>query len=192
MSNNTEYIQEDEIDLRELFKTIWDKKVFIAVFTTLITLVSIVFVFFKNPTPIYKGSLLVEIGYIQSENFGEQLIENPNNLSKIISTNFNVQSSSPKKTNSLIEISSQSTNKEKIKDNINKAYAYVLEKHLDKSKFYSNTIMTKKIGDVKISNNPINQPKKKLIVIVSFVTAFILSIFLVFFMQFVKSIKNQI
>lgn len=23
------YIQEDEIDLRELFKTIWDKKVFI-------------------------------------------------------------------------------------------------------------------------------------------------------------------
>ena len=27
------YLQEDEIDLRELFKIIWDKKVFIVVFT---------------------------------------------------------------------------------------------------------------------------------------------------------------
>jgi LPS O-antigen subunit length determinant protein (WzzB/FepE family) len=34
------YLQEDEIDLRELFKTIWDKRFFIIIFTFIITLIS--------------------------------------------------------------------------------------------------------------------------------------------------------
>ena len=46
--------------------------------------------------------------------------------------------------------------------------------------------MTKQIGDIKISNEEINKPKKALIVSISFVTAFILSIFLAFLIDFVK------
>lgn len=46
--------------------------------------------------------------------------------------------------------------------------------------------MTKQIGDIEISNEQINKPKKALIVSVSFVTAFILSIFLAFLIDFVK------
>jgi uncharacterized protein involved in exopolysaccharide biosynthesis len=47
--------------------------------------------------------------------------------------------------------------------------------------------MTKQIGGgVSILDTPINQPKKKLIVAVAFVTGFILSIFLVFFLKFIK------
>ena len=33
-------LNEDEIDLRELFKTIWDKRFFIIIFTFIITLIS--------------------------------------------------------------------------------------------------------------------------------------------------------
>ena len=51
--------------------------------------------------------------------------------------------------------------------------------------------MTKQIGDIQIDNNPINKPKKLLIVVVSFVSGFILSIFLIFFMQFVNSIRKE-
>ncbi|WP_323644802.1 Wzz/FepE/Etk N-terminal domain-containing protein [Aliarcobacter butzleri] len=32
---NQKYLQEDEIDLRELFKTLWKHKIFILVFTSM-------------------------------------------------------------------------------------------------------------------------------------------------------------
>jgi len=46
------------------------------------------------------------------------------------------------------------------------------------------------IGKIMINDYPI-KPKKKLIVIVAFVTGLILSIFLVFFLQFIKSSKEE-
>ena len=45
-------------------------------------------------------------------------------------------------------------------------------------------------GKVLMQDNPI-KPKKKLIVIVSFITSFILAIFLVFFIEFIKSFKEK-
>ena len=57
--------------------------------------------------------------------------------------------------------------------------------------FYKNKIMTKQIGDIKISEEAINKPKTALIVTVAFITGFILSIFLVFFIQFIQSIKKE-
>jgi len=49
---------------------------------------------------------------------------------------------------------------------------------------------TKIIGKIKTKNHPI-KPKKKLIIIVAFITAFILSIFLVFFIEFVKGFEEE-
>ena len=54
------YLQEDEIDLRELFKTILDKKVFIVIFTLVITILAAIYAY--NKTPIYEAKALVEIG----------------------------------------------------------------------------------------------------------------------------------
>ena len=48
-------LNEDEIDLRELFKTIWDKRFFIIIFTFIITLISFIYVLLKNPTPAKIG-----------------------------------------------------------------------------------------------------------------------------------------
>ncbi len=320
MSNNTEYIQEDEIDLRELFKTIWDKKVFIAVFTTIITLASIVFVLSK--TPIYEAKVLVEIGsyklyYNNSNSNSRVLIDDVNQLSKklnilFIETKKNVKEKEseiinitvPKGQTTFIEITSNALNNKLATKEIKGVIEYIRNKHQiilddvrDRRELKINNIDRKisnikkneiKILDDKISlqQETINQysnqlkqidknlrkiensnpslaalklmekrdlsnfilnsniqlmdnknkkdelitttlteleeeknlikslllahnyknseivgqiitndypikPKKKLIVVVSFVTAFILSIFLVFFMQFIRSMKED-
>ena len=185
-----EYL-EDEIDLRELFQTIWNRRKFIVIFTLLITLVSLLYVFFKNPTPIYQGKAYIEIGEIQSKEFGQRLLDNPSNLGAILELEFDVNPSIPKRTNNLLEISSNNTNKEIIKENLQKSIKFILNRHQEKAKFYEDIIMSKQIGEILINNKPINTPKKRLIVVVSFVTAFILSIFIVFFMAFISGIKNE-
>jgi len=46
------------------------------------------------------------------------------------------------------------------------------------------------VGSIITNDYPI-KPKKKLIVVVAFVTGFILSIFIVFFLEFIKGIKEE-
>ena len=57
---------------------------------------------------------------------------------------------------------------------------FIITKHENDTSFYKNKIMTKQIGDIKISEEAIND-KKALILTVTFITGFIFSIFLVFF-----------
>ena len=184
---------EDEIDLRELIKTLWIYKYLILIFTSFITILSIIYVLQKNPTPIYKGSLYMEIGTIQDKNFQPVIIENVNDLAYILNLEFDVKAVVPKEVSinkylqtKLIEISFENEDKNKIRETLEKIKDYVIEKHKKDTKYYENIIMTKQIGDIKISNEEINKPKKALIVAISFVTAFILSIFLAFLIDFVK------
>ena len=67
-----------------------------------------------------------------------------------------------------------------------------LNRHNSKIKLYEKFIETKKIGEISISNQPINLPKKKLIVIVSFVSGLILSFFLVFLLNFITSFRDNL
>jgi uncharacterized protein involved in exopolysaccharide biosynthesis len=183
---------EDEIDLRDLFKTIWDKRIFVLVFTFLVTLISFVYIFFKNPIPIYQGKAYIEIGQIQSQNFGQSFLDTTDNLAEVLSLELKVdaEGKSNKSTN-LLEITSNNKDKQIIKNNLESSIAFILNRHKEKAKFYENVIMSKQIGDITISDQAINKPKKTLIVVVSFVTGFILSIFLVFFIQFIKSISKE-
>ena len=184
---------EDEIDLRELIKTLWIYKYLILIFTSFITILSIIYVLQKNPTPIYKGSLYMEIGTIQDKNFQPVIIENASDLAYILNLEFDVKAVVPKEVSinkylqtKLIEISFENEDKNKIRETLEKIKDYIVEKHKKDTKYYENIIMTKQIGDIKISNEEINKPKKALIVAISFVTAFILSIFLAFLIDFVK------
>ena len=53
-SNNTQYIEEDEIDLRELFATIYKHKFFIAIFVTVITTLTVLYTLSKpNEYKVY-------------------------------------------------------------------------------------------------------------------------------------------
>ena len=186
------YLTEDEIDLKELFKTIWDKRLFIILFTSIITVISLIYVYFKNPTPIYQGKVYIEIGKIHSESIGiGGELDLSADLAEILKLKFNAEVNIPKKTESILEISFNNKDKDIIKTNLEAILSYVLSRHEEKAKFYKNVTMTKQINDIKINEEAINKPKKKLIVGVSFITAFILSIFLIFFIQFIRDLKSD-
>ena len=190
---NTQRYEEDEIDLRELFRTLMDNKLKIVIITSVITILSVIYVFTKNPIPIYKGEVMVEVGVGVGvgENKSQVYFDNTNNLKSIIEQKFSSSVTIPKRTNNILLISSSNTNKEKIKATLKEVVSFIIKKHTEKLKLYDKYIMTKQIGDIKINNTPINKVKKKLIVIVAFVTGLILSIFLVFFLEFIKGFKEE-
>lgn len=83
---NQKYLQEDEIDLKELFKTLWKYKIFILVFTFVTTILSIIYVSLKTPT--YQVTALVELGSYKTESDQDIIIDNADNLSKKLTTIF--------------------------------------------------------------------------------------------------------
>ncbi|RXJ90587.1 hypothetical protein CRV01_05385 [Arcobacter sp. CECT 8983] len=202
MPENREYISEDEIDLRELLKTLWSYKKFIIILTSLTTIFSIVYVMLLNPKPIYKGSLLIKIGEIKTQSSLE-LIDNPYNLKYLIESEYNIEQTPKKKTetgievsiprsaNSLIVINAKYYSKTDIKDKIENIYNDLVKNQKEKLKMYSEFISTKKIGSIKIEEDSINKPNKKLIVLVTFLFGFIFSIILVFFLKFIKDMKKK-
>ena len=163
---------------RELFKTILDKRFFIIIFTFIITLISFIYVLLKNPTPVYEGILSVQIGDIQSENFGNEIIETPQNLSYILEVEFKVNPNIAKGTTSILEIKYSNEDKARIKTILEDVKNFIITKHENDTSFYKNKIMTKQIGDIKISEEAIND-KKDLILTVTFITGFIFSIFFI-------------
>ncbi|WP_141054030.1 Wzz/FepE/Etk N-terminal domain-containing protein [Aliarcobacter cryaerophilus] len=193
-------LNEDEIDLRELFKTIWDKRFFIIIFTFIITLISLIYVLLKNPTPVYEGKIYFEMGEMKGETYGSKLIENTNDLASLINITFNENPSFSKEENpnallkkdttKILEITYFGENKDNIKNKLEKIKEFIMVRHQKLSNFYDIAVQTKQIGDIKISEEAIND-KKSLIVTVAFITGFILSIFLVFFIQFIQSIKKE-
>ena len=185
------YIQEDEIDLRELFKTLWDKKIFILIITFLATICGVIYVLVKNPIPIYEGKVLLEIGEIQHQNGGSSYFDTSSNLAEILRIRYDVQSSVPKGTTKLLEITIANVDKQVIQNNLEKSIQYVMQRHTEKAKFYENYIMTEQLSAIYINPEAINKQKKELIITVAFVTGFILSIFLVFFMQFIQNFRGE-
>ena len=169
----------------------YHKRFFIIIFTFIITLISFIYVLLKNPTPVYEGILSVQIGEIQSENFGNKIIETPQNLSYILEVEFKVNPNIAAGTTSILEIKYSNEDKARIKTILEDVKNFIITKHENDTLFYKNKIMTKQIGDIKISEEAINKPKKALIVTVAFITGFILSIFLLFFIQFIQSIKKE-
>ncbi|OCL82745.1 Wzz/FepE/Etk N-terminal domain-containing protein [Arcobacter porcinus] len=84
--NNRNIIQEDEIDLRELFLTLWKNKVFIVVITAIITILAGIYAYTK--TPIYEAKALIEIGEYRLNNTSKASIDNANTLEKKLTTLF--------------------------------------------------------------------------------------------------------
>ena len=78
---------EDEIDLKELFNTIWQKRLFIAIFTFVVTTCAGVYAY--NKTPIYEVKSIIEIGFID-----KQLLEEPSILEQKLNVIFSVDDKS--------------------------------------------------------------------------------------------------
>ena len=100
-NQQTQYIEEDEIDLRELCKIIVKGKITIVVLTTVITITAIIYALFKNPTPIYSGTVMIEIGEVKSNNPNQTYFDNTFNLKNIIEGKYTIEVLLPKKANVL-------------------------------------------------------------------------------------------
>lgn len=74
---------EDEIDLRELFLIIWNKKILIISFTLFITIISGFYIYSK--TPIYEVKSYVEIGFIDKE-----ILEDSNSIEQKLRVIFSM------------------------------------------------------------------------------------------------------
>ncbi|MCD4667374.1 MAG: hypothetical protein K8R44_02060 [Sulfurimonas sp.] len=125
--NGTKYIEEDEIDLRELWKIVMDKKIFIIIFTSVVTVGAIIWAVTR--TPIFEVKSNLQIGFI-----GENLIAEPATLIKTVNLIFNVEEKISSKEEFISEVSSIATNK-KLKNLFEiKTQAISNEKALQKNK----------------------------------------------------------
>jgi LPS O-antigen subunit length determinant protein (WzzB/FepE family) len=98
------YMQEDEIDLKELFETLYQYKLFIIIFTLTITLLSAVYVYMK--TPVYEVKSNVQIGFI-----GDKLVDDSDEIVKKLNIIFNVEDKPNTKNKFTSEVLSITSNK---------------------------------------------------------------------------------
>jgi LPS O-antigen subunit length determinant protein (WzzB/FepE family) len=148
MKNNiTEknYYQEDEIDLKELFNTLWFKKNLIIGITATITILAGIYAF--NKTPIYEATALVEIGNYKlhnnnNNNNNKASLDSANELVKKLNIlfidmlknekdrKFEITSiSTPKKVNNFVEIKAEAISNELASQQILKVVSYIKNKH---------------------------------------------------------------
>ncbi|WP_323658099.1 Wzz/FepE/Etk N-terminal domain-containing protein [Aliarcobacter butzleri] len=148
---NQKYLQDDEIDLKELFKTIWSYKEFILIFTFIVTVLSIIYVSLK--TPVYEVTALVEVGSYKTESGQDIIIDNADNLSKKLTTIFidlrkNVENKdfeitkivTVKDMKNFIEISSEASSNTQAIEGLNEVIEHIKSEH------------TKLLDDVKEKN----------------------------------------
>ncbi|WP_323593523.1 Wzz/FepE/Etk N-terminal domain-containing protein [Aliarcobacter butzleri] len=129
------YLQEDEIDLRELFKTIWARRFFVIVFTLVVTVLAAVYAYTK--TPIYEAKALLEIG-----EYKKNPVDDAVALEKKLSTIFiDMEKNLKDKTSEIsniaivkglknfLEIKSEATSNEEAKNEILKVLTFVQGEH---------------------------------------------------------------
>ena len=128
-------LEEDEIDLKELFKTIWAKKIFIVIFTLVVTILAGFYAYIK--TPIYEAKALLEIG-----EYKKNPVDDAVALEKKLSTIFiDMEKNLKDKTSEIsnisvvkglknfLEIKSESTSNQEAKNEILKVLTFVQNEH---------------------------------------------------------------
>lgn len=185
--NNTQtrYIEEDEIDLRELWHTLMEHKLFIAIFTSVITFMAIGWAFTR--TPIYEVKSNLQIGFTTQntkESSSKILLEDSSTLVKTLTLVFNVDDklstkkdfvsevssiSASKKLKNFIEIKTEAiSNDEALKKN-KEVVKYIQSKYQPKIDQFildnKNKIELLKLDIENIKNNKIKKVKEKIVLL---------------------------
>ena len=134
------YLQEDEIDLKELFKTIWARRFFVIAFTLVVTVLAAIYAYTK--TPIYEAKALVEIGEFKLNGTTKNSIDDAVALEKKLSTLFvdmekNLEDKTSEISNiaivkglkNFLEIKSEAISNEEAKNKILKVLTFVQGEH---------------------------------------------------------------
>ena len=201
-NDTTQYIQQDTIDFRALLAVLKKRQKLIWSVTAILTVLALFFTFLITK-PIYQstGSVTIEVGEIVNEQLYQwkdsslviHNLDNVNNLKNIINEKFDIDSSIPTYT-TLLTYSFTDKDKEIVEETLQKALDFTIGRSKKKAKFYSGTNskvqMTQVINDIKIKDTTV-YPKRKLIVMVAFITGLMLSIFLAFFLEFIAGMKKE-
>jgi len=128
--------EEDEIDLKELFKTLWKNKVKIVIITSVITILAIVYVYTK--TPIYEAKAIIKIGEYKLSNSNSNASELTKELEVLYIDLLKNEKNRPaeiksislvKKQKNLFEVVANGISNEMATLELNKVIAYVQKKH---------------------------------------------------------------
>ena len=94
--NNNVAIAEDEIDLKELFRTLAKNKKFIFLFTIVVTVLSVIYAYSKKP--IYEVKSVIRIGFIPSTGVltESKLVENSSVLETKLRVIYNIDDTTKK------------------------------------------------------------------------------------------------
>ena len=162
MQNNTRYIEENQINLGELFSVLKRRKKLIWLVTTLFTLLALIYVFMAKP--VYEVKSNVEIGFID-----ENLVVDSATLEKRLKLVFNVEGKQKIGKEFVSSVSGITTNK-KLKNFIEiKTEAISNEEGLKKNKEvvkYTQDLYREKIDQYILDTNNSIQVKEKSIVII--------------------------
>lgn len=195
--NKQNYTRVDTVNLIDLFDILVKRKKLIISITLLMTIFSYLYVsFIVKPT--YSGSATIELGQVINKDIKKGTIQIINLdsipvLQGLIQTKFGV-SVSAINGSTLLKYNLISTDKNYIKKSLNEAVKYTLDRDKKRVKLYAggnaNIINSSVVTPASVSNEPI-KPKKRLVVIVSFITGLLFSIFLAFFLDFLSEAKRK-
>ena len=138
--NNNVAIADDEIDLKELFRTLAKNKRFIFLFTIVVTVLSVIYVYSKKP--IYEVKSVIRIGFIPPTGVltESKLVENSSVLETKLRVIYNIDDTTKKmnfengevtnitavkKADSFLEISTQAYSNEKAEIKNKEVVSYI-------------------------------------------------------------------
>ncbi|WP_029935184.1 Wzz/FepE/Etk N-terminal domain-containing protein [Thiomicrospira pelophila] len=186
--------QDDEIDLFELFQTLWQQKWLILATTLIAPILAFVFTVSQPVKPdTFQGKALIEIGAYASHDGVIHTIERPEDLSLIISKQFNAETNVPRTSVKVLEIETSSIDKESSADKLQEAIDFVLQRHekFTSSKLKENVIQpTQVVGQASVERvSP--KDKLKLILAVAFVLGCMLGVFIALIRSAIRKRKLQ-
>ena len=189
---------DDEIDLFELFQTLWQQKWLILSTTLIAPVLAYVFtVLMPYKSDYYQGSATIELATIQvnSEASSQvvQVIEPLNDLAQLVPNLTSVSASAPRGASKVMEISTSGATKDQVNDKLNKAIAIIEQRHqamLENLKDVQVINRTEQVGKISVVlKSP--KDKLKLILAVAVVLGAMLGVFIALIRSAIKKRKAQ-
>ncbi|MDR9499972.1 MAG: Wzz/FepE/Etk N-terminal domain-containing protein [Hydrogenovibrio sp.] len=190
-------VADDEIDLFELFQSLWEQKWLIVI----TTFGAVFFAFlFTVVVPVkdvtYTGSALVEVATIEAEGTENriQVIENSEDTVLAMNNANAVSASVPRRSTKMIEIKATAKQSSEVQQRLEESIQYVVQRHrgmVDNLKGVRVLRATQQIGKTKVVKNSPSE-KLNLILAVAFVLGAMLGIFVALIRSALRKRKADI
>jgi capsular polysaccharide biosynthesis protein len=189
---------DDEIDLFELFQTLWQQKWLILSTTLIAPVLAYVFtVLMPYKSDYYQGSATIELATIQvnseASNQVVQVIEPLNDLAQLVPNLTSVSATAPRGASKVLEMSTTGASKEQVAEKLNKAIQVIEQRHqkmLANLKEVQVISATEQVGQNSIVlKSP--KDKLKLILAVAIVLGGMLGVFIALIRSAIQKRKAQ-